>query len=197
MGTIPTTKQNIKAPRHKRITERHNMTLRHTPYSKLTATKLHNTLVKRKTPLNLMEQIKERVRLRKEAVNKQRVEDRVRARRWKKLIEPLSRHIKTIQSNLCYHEYINPPTYQFYQDYLETLTDTRNTLTKFKLDRKATPTNHDRTKRDWTDYVDKETKQRLTTLYNALPRSIKANRRNIFPRPKQTKEKRNENNDTK
>jgi hypothetical protein len=144
-----------------------------------------------------MEQIKERVRLRKEAVNKQRVEDRVRAKRWKKLIEPLSRHIKTIQSNLEYHEHINPPTYQFYQGYLETLTDTRNTLTKFKLDRKATPTNHDRTKRDWTDYVDKETKQSLTTLYNALPRSIKANRRNIFPRPKQTKEKRNENNDTK
>jgi hypothetical protein len=168
------------------------MTLRHTPYSKLTATKLHNTLVKRKTPLNLMEQIKERVRLRKEAVNKQRVEDRVRAKRWHKIIEPLSRHIKTIQSNLCYHEHINPPTYQFYLAYLETLTYTRNTLTKNKLDRNKTPLNTDRSKRDWTDYVDKEEKARLTSHYNALPRSIKANRRNIFPRPKQTKEKQNE-----
>ena len=135
-----------------------------------------------------MEEIKERVRLRKEAVNKQRVEDRVRAKRWLNIIKPLSRHIKVIRANLPYHRDTNTDLYFFYLDYLNTLIETRTTLNKNKLDRKATPINTNRNKRDWTDWVDKEEKARLTSHYNALPRSSKANRRTIFTRPKQTKQ---------
>jgi len=161
------------------------MTIRHTPYSRLSPNQLHNTLLKKKTPLNLMEEIKERVRLRKEVVNKQRVEDKIRAKRWNDMIKPLSNHIKTVRSNLAYHEDTNTDLYFFYLDYLEVLLDTRNTLTKRKLDRTKTPINTDKNKRDWTDWVDKDDKARLTSHYNALPKSNKANRRTIFPKPKQ------------
>jgi len=161
------------------------MTIRHTPYSRLSPNQLHNTLLKKKTPLNLMEEIKERVRLRKEVVNKQRVEDKIRAKRWANIIKPLSAHIKVIRANLPYHEDTNTDLYFFYLDYLEVLLDTRTTLTKNKINRRATPINTDRNKRDWVDWVDKEEKARLTSHYNALPKSSKANRRNIFPKPRQ------------
>jgi len=142
-----------------------------------------------------MEEIKERVRLRKEVVNKQRVEDKVRAKRWNDMIKPLSNHIKTVRSNLAYHEYINPDLFCFYLDYLDVLLATRTTLTKNKINRRATPINTDRNKRDWTDWVDKDDKARLTSHYNALPKSSKANRRTIFARPKQTKSKKGNQNE--
>lgn len=160
--------------------------MRHTTYTKLTRNQLHNQLQKRKLPDFAIEQIKEDVAKRKKAINKNRIETKVRVRRWNDLIRPLTKHIGVIKINNKYHAEHNPELFLFYQDYLDTLLDTRQHLTSLKLKRTATPIKHDRTKRDWTDYVNEIERKELLDRYNNIPiRSKFTHRRELFPRPKQ------------
>ena len=168
--------------------------MRHTPYTKLSRNQLHNQLTKRGLPLDTIEQIKEQVALRKKQIQVARVESKVRYKRWADLIQPLTREIHLVKANIIYHKKHNPHTYLFYQDYLETLLDTRTLLTKHKLKREATPINTARDKRNWTDWVNKLKKEELMQRYESLPYYTKAKRKTIFPQPK---EKQNENANTK
>jgi hypothetical protein len=131
--------------------------MRHSTYTKLTANQLHNLLEKRKIPEPLKTNIKESVAIRKKQIHKQRVEDRVRAKRWGLFIRPLSNHINTIKSNLRYHTTANPELHAVLKDYLEILNDTRNELNKLRIQREATPINYAKQNkkdiRDWTDMV--------------------------------------------
>ena len=159
--------------------------MRHTPYTKISKNKLHNLLVKRNLPDFAVNQIKEQVALRKKQINTTRVENRIRYKRWADLIKPLTREINIVKANINYHREHNPLTYQFYTDYLETLVDTRQLLTKHKLERKATPINTAKDKRTWVDWVNKLEKEELTQRYLNLPYYYKAKRKTIFPQPKQ------------
>ena len=100
------------------------------------------------------------------------------------MIKPLTREINIVKANITYHAKTNPQTATFYQDYLETLLDTRALLTKHKLTREATPINHDKTKRNWVDYVNKAEKEELMARYESLPYYTKAKRKTIFPTPR-------------
>lgn len=160
--------------------------MRHTPYTKLTRNQLHNQLQKRKLPDFTIAQIKEDVAKRKKAINKNRIETRVRVRRWNDMIRPLTKHIGVIKINNKYHAEHNPELHTFYLDYLDCLLDVRELLTRLKLQRTATPIKHDKTKRDWTDYVNSTEKEGLINRYTNIPLKSKfTHRRELFPRPKQ------------
>ena len=161
--------------------------MRSTPYIKLSPNQLHNILLKRKLPSHTIEAIKEDVAKRKAQIRLQRVEDRVRAKRWGELIKPLSKHIFIVQTNQPYHKEYNPELYLFFQDYLDCLQQTRNLLRIHKIKREATPINTDRTKRTWVDWVDGKAKKDLTQRYLNIPyRTKSTHRRKLFPVPKQT-----------
>jgi hypothetical protein len=160
--------------------------MRHTSYTKISKNKLHNLLTKRNLPLNTIEQIKEDVTKRKKQINKQRIENKVRYRRWCDLIRPLTNHINIIKINTKYHAKHNPELHLFYLAYLDCLLNTRHILNTYKQKREATPINTDRTKRDWTDWVDSVEKAKLLERYEAIPYRTKfSTKRKLFPRPKQ------------
>jgi thioesterase domain-containing protein len=165
--------------------------MRHTPYTKLTRNQLHNILTKRKLPDETIVQIKEDIALKKKAINKNRVETRVRVRRWNDLIRPLTHHIGVIKINNKYHAEHNPELHAFYLDYLDTLIDTRHHLTSLKLRRTETPIayakKHGKDLKDWTDWVNEIEKKDLTHRYLSIPYPSKfTHRRELFPRPKKT-----------
>ena len=165
--------------------------MQHTRLTKMSANQLHNTLIKRHLSDARIKEIKEWVAKRKELINKNRIEKQVRQRRWTALIRPLSRHIASVKTNIKYHasQPNNAETHHFYTDYLALLEETRGYLTSIKLSRETTPTQHDRTKRDWTDYLKKETKEKLIKRYNSIPYTSKySHRRELFPRPTPRKE---------
>jgi len=153
-------------------------------YIKLSKNQLHNLLIKRNLPDFTVNQIKEDVATRKKQIQKARVENRVRCKRWAELIKPLTREINSVRTNLKYHAIANPHLHQFYTEYLDCLLETRIILTNHKLERRATPINTDRTKRNWVDYVPPETKQRFTQTYNNLPYNPKVRRKELFPQPR-------------
>jgi hypothetical protein len=150
-------------------------------YTELTSNQLHNRLHKRGLPQHTIEDIKERVALQKKLKNTARVENKVRLRRWAKLIEPLSREIKSVRANLKYHEQHNPELHTFFTDYLDLLQQTRGILTSLKIQREATPRNHDKTKKHWADYIKPELRTDYTHRYHSIPLLSKhSSRREIF-----------------
>jgi hypothetical protein len=162
--------------------------MRHTPYTKLSKNQLHNHLQKRGISLPMQEKIKAEVALRKKQINTTRVENQVRYRRWMQMARPLSREINTVRTNLKYHEQHNPTLHIFFTDYLDCLLDVRELLNRHKLQRTATPLNTDRTKKDWTDYVNPLEKADLTQRYLSLPYNTTKKHKEIFKRPTQRKE---------
>jgi hypothetical protein len=157
--------------------------MRHTPYTKISKNKLHNLLIKRKLPEATINQIKEQVALKKKQIQIARVESKVRHKRWADLIKPLTREINLVKANYNYHANANPDTAKFYVDYLEALINTRQLLTKHKLERKATPINTAKDKRTWVDWVNKQEREDLTQRYLNLPYNTKLKRKVIFPQP--------------
>ena len=166
--------------------------MRHSTYTKISKNKLHNLLTKRNIPDFEVDRIKTQVERRKKQINTTRVENRIRYKRWAEMIKPLTREINTVRGLLSYYATANPDIYQFFNDYLETLLDTRILLTKHKLKREATPINADKTKRTWVDWVNKIEKEELISRYNSLPYNTKTKRKTLFPQPKQPKEKHND-----
>jgi hypothetical protein len=140
--------------------------------------------MKRNLPDYTVDQIKEQVALRKKQINQTRVENKIRYKRWLEMIRPLTKEINVVRANIVYHAKANPQTADFYRQYLDALLDTRITLTKHKLERKATPINTDREKRTWVDWVNPKEKEELIKLYDSIPYCYKAKRKAIFPRPK-------------
>jgi len=152
-----------------------------TRYTELSRNQLHNRLTKRGLPDHTIEQIKARVELQKKLRNTARVENRVRLRRWAKMIEPLTKEIKSVRANLKYHQQHNPLLHTFFTDYLVLLCETRGILTTLKLQREATPRNHDKTKKHWSDYIKPELRKDYTHRYHSIPLSSKhSSRREIF-----------------
>lgn len=151
-------------------------------YIDLAPNQLHNRLLKRGLPHHTIEQIKERVALQKKLRNTARVENKVRLRRWAKLIEPLTKEIKSVRANLKYHAKHNPELYYFFVDYLELLQQTKGILTTLKIQREATPHNHDKTKKGWADYINPELRTDYTQRYHSIPYASKNsnNRRELF-----------------
>ena len=151
-------------------------------YIDLAPNQLHNRLLKRKLAPEMIEQIKDRVALQKKLRNTARVENKIRLRRWAKLIEPLTKEIKSVRANLKYHEQHNPELYYFFVDYLELLQQTKGILTTLKLQREATPTNHDKKKKHWSDYIKPELRTDYTHRYHSIPYASKnsSNRRELF-----------------
>ena len=151
-------------------------------YIDITPNQLHNRLLKRKLPEHIITLIKEQVALKKKLRNTARVENKVRLRRWAKFIEPLSREIKSVRANLKYHERHNPSLHAFFLDYLDLLQQTKGILTSLKLQREATPTNHDKTKKRWADYISPQLRTDYTQRYHSIPYASKNsnNRRELF-----------------
>jgi len=151
-------------------------------YIDLAPNQLHNRLLKRGLPHHTIEQIKERVALQKKLRNTARVENKIRLRRWAKLIEPLTKEIKSVRANLKYHQQHNPELYYFFVDYLELLQQTKGILTTLKIQREATPHNHDKTKKGWADYINPELRTDYTQRYHSIPYASKNsnNRRELF-----------------
>jgi hypothetical protein len=157
--------------------------MRTTPkrYTELSSNELHNRLHKRGLPHHTIEHIKERVALQKKLRNTLRVENKIRMKRWAKLIEPLTKEIKSVRANMKYHQQHNPELYYFFTDYLDLLQQTRGILTTFKLQRETTPINHDRKKKHWSDYINPELRKDYTHRYHSIPLSSKhSSRREIF-----------------
>ena len=151
-------------------------------YIDLAPNQLHNRLLKRGLPHHTIDQIKERVALQKKLRNTARVENKIRLRRWAKLIEPLTKEIKSVRANLKYHQQHNPELYYFFVDYLELLQQTKGILTTLKIQREATPHNHDKTKKGWADYINPELRTDYTQRYHSIPYASKNsnNRRELF-----------------
>ena len=151
-------------------------------YIDLAPNQLHNRLLKRKLPLEMIEQIKERVALQKKLRNTARVEIKIRLRRWAKLIEPLTKEIKSVRANLKYHAKHNPLLHAFFVDYLDLLQQTKGILTSLKIQREATPTNYDKKKKHWSDYIKPELRTDYTQRYHSIPYASKNsnNRRELF-----------------
>jgi hypothetical protein len=151
-------------------------------YTDITTNELHNRLLKRKLPEHIITQIKERVALQKKLRNTARVENKIRLRRWAKLIEPLTKEIKSVRANLKYHQQHNPELYYFFVDYLGLLLETRGSLTLLKQQREATPTNYDKKKKHWSDYIKPELRTDYTQRYHSIPYASKNsnNRRELF-----------------
>ena len=151
-------------------------------YTDITTNELHNRLLKRKLPEHIITQIKERVALQKKLRNTARIENKIRLRRWAKLIEPLTKEIKSVRANLKYHQQHNPELYYFFVDYLGLLLETRGSLTLLKQQREATPTNHDKKKKHWSDYIKPELRTDYTQRYHSIPYASKNsnNRRELF-----------------
>ena len=151
-------------------------------YIDLAPNQLHNRLLKRKLPEHIITLIKEQVALKKKLRNTARVENKIRLRRWAKFIEPLSREIKSVRANLKYHAKHNPELFYFFTDYLDLLQQTKGILTSLKLQREATPTNHDKTKKRWADYIKPELRTDYTQRYHSIPYASKNsnNRRELF-----------------
>jgi hypothetical protein len=151
-------------------------------YIDLAPNQLHNRLLKRKLPPHLIEQIKINIALKKKLRNTARVENKVRLRRWAKFIEPLTKEIKSVRANLKYHAKHNPELFYFFTDYLDLLQQTKGILTSLKLQREATPTNHDKTKKRWADYISPQLRTDYTQRYHSIPYASKNsnNRRELF-----------------
>jgi hypothetical protein len=150
-------------------------------YTELSSNDLHNRLHKRNLPPNIINQIKEQVALKKKLINTARVESKIRMKRWAKLIEPLTKEIKSVRANMKYHEQHNPELHIFFTDYLDLLQQTRGILTTRKLNRETTPTNYDRTKRHWSDHINPELRKDYTHRYHNIPYASKhSSRREIF-----------------
>lgn len=151
-------------------------------YIDITPNQLHNRLLKRKLPPEMIEQIKINIALKKKLRNTARVENKVRLRRWAKLIEPLTKEIKSVRANLKYHEQHNPSLHAFFLDYLDLLQQTKGILTSLKLQREATPHNHDKTKKRWADYISPQLRTDYTQRYHSIPYASKNsnNRRELF-----------------
>jgi hypothetical protein len=130
----------------------------------------------------MIEQIKERVALQKKLRNTARVEIKIRLRRWAKLIEPLTKEIKSVRANLKYHAKHNPLLHAFFVDYLDLLQQTKGILTSLKIQREATPTNYDKKKKHWSDYIKPELRTDYTQRYHSIPYASKNsnNRRELF-----------------
>jgi len=151
-------------------------------YIDITPNQLHNRLLKRKLPEHIITIIKERVALQKKLRNTARVENKIRLRRWAKLIEPLTKEIKSVRANLKYHEQHNPELFYFFTDYLDLLQQTKGILTSLKIQREATPTNHDKKKKHWSDYIQPQLRTDYTQRYHSIPYASKNsnNRRELF-----------------
>jgi len=151
-------------------------------YTEISTNELHNRLLKRNLPPHTIETIKENIALKKKLINTARVENKVRLRRWAKLIEPLTKEIKSVRANLKYHAKHNPELFYFFTDYLELLQQTKGILTTLKIQREATPTNYDKTKRHWADYIKPELRTDYTQRYHSIPYTSKNsnNRRELF-----------------
>ena len=151
-------------------------------YIDIAPNQLHNRLRKRKLPEHIITQIKEQVALKKKLRNTARVENKIRLRRWAKFIEPLTKEIKSVRANLKYHQQHNPLLHAFFLDYLELLLETRGRLTLLKQQREATPTNYDKKKKHWADYIKPELRTDYTHRYHSIPYTSKNsnNRRELF-----------------
>lgn len=150
-------------------------------YIDLAPNQLHNRLQKRGLPQHTIEQIKARVALQKKLRNIARVENKIRVRRWAKLIEPLTKEIKSVRANLNYHAQHNPLLHTFFTDYLVLLCETRGILTTLKIQREATPRNTDKTKKHWSDYIQKQLREDYTHRYHSIPLSSKhSSRKGLF-----------------
>ena len=151
-------------------------------YIDITPNQLHNRLLKRNLPPHIITIIKEQVALKKKLRNTARVENKIRLKRWAKFIEPLSKEIKSVQVNLKYHEQHNPELYMFFVDYLGLLLETRGNLNLLKIRREATPTNYDKTKKSWADYISPQLRTDYTQRYHSIPYASKNsnNRRELF-----------------
>ena len=151
-------------------------------YIDITPNQLHNRLLKRNLPPHIITIIKERVALQKKLRNTARVENKIRLRRWAKLIEPLTKEIKSVRANLKYHAKHNPSLHAFFLDYLALLQETKGILTSLKLQREATPHNHDKTKKRWADYISPQLRTDYTQRYHSIPYTSKNsnNRRELF-----------------
>ena len=159
-----------------------NPTKKKKRYTEISTNELHNRLLKRNLPPHTIETIKENIALKKKLINTARVENKVRLRRWAKFIEPLSKEIKSVQVNLKYHEQHNPLLHLFFTDYLGLLLETRGRLTLLKQQREATPTNYDKTKKSWADYISPQLRTDYTQRYHSIPYTSKNsnNRRELF-----------------
>jgi hypothetical protein len=151
-------------------------------YTDIPANELHNRLLKRKLPEHIITLIKEQVALKKKLRNTARVENKIRLRRWAKFIEPLTKEIKSVRANLKYHQQHNPELFYFFTDYLGLLSETKGILTSLKVQREATPTNYDKKKRHWSDYIKPELRTDYTQRYHSIPYASKNsnNRRELF-----------------
>jgi len=151
-------------------------------YIDIAPNQLHNRLRKRKLPEHIITQIKEQVALKKKLRNTARVENKIRLRRWAKFIEPLTKEIKSVRANLKYHQQHNPLLHAFFLDYLGLLLETRGSLTLLKQQREATPTNYDKKKKHWADYIKPELRTDYTHRYHSIPYTSKNsnNRRELF-----------------
>jgi hypothetical protein len=151
-------------------------------YTEISTNELHNRLLKRKLPEHTITLIKENIALKKKLINTARVENKIRLRRWAKLIEPLTKEIKSVRANLKYHQQHNPELFYFFTDYLGLLSETKGILTSLKVQREATPHNHDKKKKHWSDYIKPELRTDYTQRYHSIPYASKNsnNRRELF-----------------
>jgi hypothetical protein len=151
-------------------------------YIDIAPNQLHNRLLKRNLPPEMIEQIKINIALKKKLRNTARVENKIRLRRWAKFIEPLTKEIKSVRANLKYHQQHNPLLHTFFLDYLELLQQTKGILTTYKIRREATPTNYDKKKKHWSDYIKPELRTDYTHRYHSIPYTSKNsnNRRELF-----------------
>jgi hypothetical protein len=163
------------------------ITERQTRLTKLSRNELHNKLTKMKLSDARIAELKEWVDTRKKQLNKGRL-DRVRDRRWRQVITPLTKHITTTRQNRKYHALVNPHLTPIIDSYIDELIQTRAKLHQERLNNPSAPTPK---QKDWRSFVPQETQDRLQREWHkeSQGNSKYSHTKALFPNPTTTKSK--------
>ena len=155
---------------------------------KLTRNELHNVLLKQQLPPALRTATIEKIMQAKAELRAKRIKQKVHNKLWRELLRPLKAELSNARVGLRLKSFeVAPERHLAFSEYVKLLEKLTSGLEVLRLDGEtpkvvARLSGRENSGEHWSDWVSAKTKERIVSLFNAMPYLAKAKRFEPFKR---------------